>query len=114
MTFHDMDGNSKESPPEVVTHRCGTSILKDEIIYPKFYIPILKIQLKRDTDHNLSNFHNHIIFSLDARTKLKEYILPLCEVITGNIHFSDNFIPYFDHPYYTYNDRDFTSGVFPK
>ena len=50
--------------------------LKHEIILPKFYELLIKIELKGETNLNFNNICNHTKISLNAFETLKEDFLP--------------------------------------
>ena len=54
----------------------GIWTLKHEISPPKFYEILIKKELKGDTALDLKNFFKHIKMSLNAVTRLREYLLP--------------------------------------
>ena len=53
----------------------GMLTLKHEVSSPRFYELLIKTYLKGDTTLDLKNFYNHIKKSLNAVTRLREYLL---------------------------------------
>ena len=71
--------NKNKAPPLEGYHSeniGGMWTLKHEIISPRFYELLIKIELKGDTALDLKNFYNHVKMSLNAVTKLREHLLP--------------------------------------
>ena len=62
-------------------------ILKHEIISPKLYELLIKIEIKGDTTLYLKNFYNHIKMCINAVTRLQEYLFPGYQSIKGNSEF---------------------------
>ena len=55
--------------------------LKNDIISPKFYELLIKIEPNGDTALYLNNFYNHINMCINAVTRLQEDLLPDCQSI---------------------------------
>ena len=68
-----VSANNKSPPLECgnSTKNGGIWTLKHEIIPPKFYELLIKIELKDDTALDLKNFYNHIYICLNAVTRLR-------------------------------------------
>ena len=82
--------------------------LKHEISSPKFYDLFVKTELKGVTDLDLKNFYNHIKMCFNAVTRLLEDLLPDYQSIKRHSGFEEYFIPYFDHPSYSWNVQIYT------
>ena len=66
--------DNRRSPPFGVgnyTKIGGMWTLKHEIITPKFYVLLIKTELKGDTYLDLKNFNKHIKMCLNAMAILK-------------------------------------------
>ena len=77
--------------------------LKHEIVSPKFYELLIKIELKVYTAMDIKNFYNHIKMSLNVVTRLQEDLLPGYQYIKRHSDFSEYFIPDRYHPSYSCN-----------
>ena len=86
----------------------GMWTLKHEIISPKFYELIVKTVIKRYTALDLKKLYNHIKMCLHAVTRLLEDLLPDYQSIKRHSGFEEYFIPYFDHPSYSWNVQIYT------
>ena len=84
--------NKNRGPPLEGGHSTkirGMWTLKHEIISPKLYELLIKIELKGETDLDLKNFLNHIKMSLNAVTRLREDILPDYQSIKRHSNFEE-------------------------
>ena len=75
--------NNRDPPLEGghTTKIHGMWTLKHEIRSPKFYELLIKTELKGYTALYLKNFFNRINMSLNAVTRLREYLLPYYQSI---------------------------------
>ena len=77
--------------------------LKYEIISPKLYELLIKIEIKGDTTLYLKNFYNHIKMCLNAVTRLRKDLLTGCQSINSHSEFAEYFILDCDQPSYSWN-----------
>ena len=77
--------------------------LKHEISSPRFYEILINIEPKGDTALDLKNFYNHIKMCINVVTIIREYLLPAYKSINRHSDFEEYFIPYHDHPSYSWN-----------
>ena len=74
--------------------------LKDEIISPKLYELLVKIEPKCDTAMDLNNFYNHIKICLKAMTRIQEYLLTGYQSMKRHSEFQEYFTPDSSDPSY--------------
>ena len=82
--------------------------LKHEISSQKFYELLINTELKGGTALELKNFYNHINMCLNAMTRLQEDLLTAYQSINRRSEFQEYFIPYRDHPSYSWNVQIYT------
>ena len=87
----------------------GVWTLKHEIISPKLYELLMKIEIKGNTALYFKNFYNHINMCLNAATRLREDLLLVTSPSKRHFNFSEYFIPDRDHPSYSWNVQIYTS-----
>ena len=98
--------DNKNSPPldgGQSTKIGGIWTLKHEISSPKLYELLINTELKEDTALYLKNFYNHINICLNALTRLQGDIIPVYQYIKIHSEFVGYFIPYRNHPSYSWN-----------
>ena len=103
--------NSRDPPLEGgnSTKIGGMWTLKHEISSQTLYELLIKTELKGDTILDLNNFFNHVKMSLNAVTRLREYLLPDYLSIKIKSDFEEYFVPDCDHPSYSWDVQIYTS-----